>query len=144
MGRAATLPRSRTFPETGIVTALRDAKIMTVMKTIVPDASLVAACGLYCGACRKYLTEKCPGCGANEEASWCRIRTCVKDRSYRTCAECATPVTECKTCNTFISKVFAVIFRSDRPACVQFIKENGEQMFAEEMSRRKCQTIKRK
>jgi hypothetical protein len=40
--------------------------------------------------------------------------------------------------------VFAFIFRSDRPACIRYIREHGEQAFAEEMTKRKCQTIKRK
>ena len=36
------------------------------MKTIVPDIQNIAACGLYCGACRKFLIGKCPGCKHNE------------------------------------------------------------------------------
>ena len=36
------------------------------MKTIVSDTQNIAACGLYCGACRKFLAEKCPGCKQNE------------------------------------------------------------------------------
>ena len=28
------------------------------MKTIAPDNKNIAACGLYCGACRKFLAEK--------------------------------------------------------------------------------------
>ncbi len=31
------------------------------MKEIVSDPKLVAYCGLYCGACKRYLQEKCPG-----------------------------------------------------------------------------------
>ena len=27
------------------------------MKTIAPDTQNIAACGLYCGACRKFLTD---------------------------------------------------------------------------------------
>lgn len=40
--------------------------------------------------------------------------------------------------------MFAFLFSSDRPACIRYIKEHGEQAFAEEMTKRKCQTIKRK
>lgn len=43
-----------------------------------------------------------------------------------------------------IGKVFAFLFRSDRPACIRYIREHGKQAFAEEMTKRKCQTIKRK
>ena len=30
----------------------------------------IAFCGLYCGACRQYLKEKCPGCRKNEKAKY--------------------------------------------------------------------------
>ena len=102
------------------------------MKTIVSDTQNIAACGLYCGACRKFLAEKCPGCKQNEKATWCKIRSCCQENKFNTCAECSH------------SKVFAFLFNSDRPACIRYIKEQGEQAFAEEMTKHKCQTIKRK
>ena len=114
------------------------------MKAIEANPQLIASCGLYCGACRKYLTDKCPGCHRNEKASWCKIRKCVSKHGYNTCAECATAVEECKTYSNFISKVFALLFNSDRPACIRYIKEHGEKAFAEEMALLKCQTMKRK
>lgn len=104
----------------------------------------IAYCGLYCGACRKYLSDKCPGCHANEKATWCKIRSCAKGHDFHTCAECSRNVTECKIYSNFIGKIFAFLFSSDRPACIRYIKEHGEQAFAEEMTKRKCQTIKRK
>jgi len=42
-----------------------------------------------------------------------------------------------------MAKIFAFVFKSDRPACIRYIAEHGEQAFAEEMSRRKYQTMKR-
>lgn len=114
------------------------------MKKIEASKELIAACGLYCGACRKYLSEKCPGCRDNEKATWCKIRSCVKDKGYRSCAGCRKSVTECRVYSNLIGKIFAFIFRSDRPACIRYIREHGEQAFAEEMTQRKCQTIKRK
>ena len=113
------------------------------MRKIVPDKESIAACGLYCGACRKFLMEKCPGCRQNEKADWCKIRKCVYQRGSRTCAECDKAVTDCKIYSNFISKVFAFIFKSDRPACIRYIKEHGEQAFAEEMAKRECQTMKK-
>lgn len=113
------------------------------MKTIEANRQLIAVCGLYCGACRKYLTAKCPGCRLNEQASWCKIRACGLQRGFTTCAECSTDVTACKTYSNFIGKLFAFLFRSDRPACIRYIKERGEQAFAEEMARRKSQTMKK-
>ena len=114
------------------------------MKNIEANKELIAACGLYCGACRKYLSEKCSGCHANEKATWCKIRLCVMQHGFRSCAECSIDVKECKTYSNLIGKIFSLLFRSDRAACIQYIKENGEQAFAEEMTKRKCQTMKRK
>ena len=114
------------------------------MKGIIADKNKIAACGLYCGACRKYVSGKCPGCKNNVKASWCKIRQCCKSNGYHTCAECESDVIGCKIYSNFISKVFALIFNSDRPACIRYIKEHGLQAYAEEMAGRKCQTIKRK
>ena len=114
------------------------------MKPIIADSRYVAACGLYCGACRKYLNDKCPGCRQNEKATWCRIRSCCLEKGFKTCAECSQVVTDCKLYSNWVSRVFAFVFNSDRPACIRFIKDQGEQAFAEEMTKRQCQTIKRR
>ena len=114
------------------------------MKKIEVNKELIAACGLYCGACRKYLSDKCPGCHDNDKTSWCKIRSCVKENGYHSCAECRIDVSECKIYSNLIGKIFAFLFKSDRPACIRYIKELGEQAFAEEMTKHKCQTIKRK
>lgn len=114
------------------------------MESMGVSKDYIAACGLYCGACRKFLSGKCPGCRNNEKASWCKIRKCCINKGYHTCAECECDVRECKTYSNFISKVFALLFNSDRPACISYIQEHGEIVYAEEMSKRKCQTIKRK
>ena len=37
------------------------------MKEIKENVGLVAYCGLYCGACKAYLKEKCSGCLNNEK-----------------------------------------------------------------------------
>ncbi|MCR6509690.1 MULTISPECIES: DUF3795 domain-containing protein [Bacteroides] len=114
------------------------------MKSITASKDNIAACGLYCGACRKFLSGKCPGCNNNEKASWCKIRKCCISKGYHTCAKCEHDVRECKIYSNLISKVFALLFNSDRPACISYIREHGEIAYAEEMSKRKCQTIKRK
>lgn len=115
------------------------------MKNIMPDTQSIAACGLYCGACRKFLTGKCPGCKQNDKAGWCKIHSCCMANKFNTCANCScSNVQECKIFSNWITKFFAFLFKSDRPACIRYIKEHGEQAFAEEMSQRKCQTIKKK
>ena len=115
------------------------------MKDIVADTKLVAYCGLYCGACKKYLNGKCPGCADNEKASWCKIRSCCMENNYSTCADCATveEVADCNKFNNAMSKVFEFIFRSNRQACIGLIKEKGKQEFAEQMTQNKVMTIRR-
>ena len=56
--------------------------------TYQPDAAYVAACGLYCGACRKFVKEQCPGCWENKKADWCKIRACNIEHNYKSCADC--------------------------------------------------------
>lgn len=114
------------------------------MKEIQADSHQIAVCGLYCGACRKYRTGHCPGCAQHEKASWCKIRKCAREKGYLTCAECTVPVENCKTFSNFLGKVFSLLFRSDRPACIRRIREIGRDGYASEMAALKLQTIKRK
>lgn len=114
------------------------------MKDIVSNKELIAYCGLYCGACRKYLNGKCPGCKETTKAAWCKIRTCNQQAITSSCAECTqTPINDCKTFNNPIGKTFSFVFQSDRKACIQMIKDRGAEGFAQEMTIRKAQTIKR-
>jgi len=115
------------------------------MKTITADKSLVAYCGLYCGACKKYLSGSCPGCHENQKASWCKIRSCNMEHGYASCADCkefADPMA-CKKFNNFISKIFSVIFKSNRAADIAMIRESGYEEFAQFMAANKLQSIKR-
>lgn len=96
--------------------------------------SEIAACGLYCGACRKFLKGSCPGCHPNEKLSWCNVRACCREHGWQSCADCTLlPLTECRKFNNFIGKVFAVVFRSDRRGCVERIRKVGGEAFAAEM-----------
>lgn len=115
------------------------------MKEIVSNPGLVGYCGLYCGACRMYLKEKCPGCHENQKATWCKVRSCCVQENYTTCADCKLfpAPNECKKFNNFISKVFSVLFRSDRAACIRQIRELGIQCHADNMTEHRRQTIKR-
>ncbi len=114
------------------------------MKEIVADKSLIAYCGLYCGACRSYLNDQCPGCAKNEKASWCKVRACCIDHQYASCADCKIKeLAECAEFNSFMAKVFAFIFNSNRSACVRQIRDVGYETFAQEMASKRTQTIKR-
>ena len=114
------------------------------MDTITNDPRMIAACGLYCGACRKFLKGKCPGCKENEKASWCKIRKCCLEKGIHTCAECEKDVKECKIHNNFVGKLFAFLFNSDRAACIRYIREHGEESFAKKMTEDKQMTMKKR
>ncbi|NLD92921.1 MAG: DUF3795 domain-containing protein [Fibrobacter sp.] len=116
-----------------------------MQKSIVTDAALVAKCGLYCGACKMYLSGKCPGCTKNEKAAWCKIRICTIEQSFASCAECGQfedPMA-CKKFNNVMSKIFAFLFRSNRAACIKQVRENGIEKHAEIMAKSGHQSIKR-
>ena len=118
---------------------------MNAMKTIAADKNLTAFCGLYCGACKAYLREKCAGCRESAKRNWCKVRTCCIERSFTTCADCKDfpDPADCGKFNNFISKFFAFIFRSDRRACVLRVREIGCEAFAAEMAEKGLQTLKR-
>jgi len=115
------------------------------MREITANKSLVAFCGLYCGACGAYLRERCPGCAGNEKASWCRIRACCKEKGILSCADCTEfpDAMDCTKFNNFMSKIFGLLFRSDRGACIRQIKREGIEGHAKMMAGKKAQTIKR-
>ena len=115
------------------------------MKMIVSDSDMVAYCGLYCGACKRYLVGKCPGCRENQKASWCKLRTCCIENGYGSCADCEEfedPMA-CRKFNNFMSKIFGFIFRSDRAACIRQIRDVGIEAHADRMSEMKTHSIKR-
>lgn len=115
------------------------------MRDVTVNSELVACCGLYCGACSRYLKEKCPGCRENAGAGWCKVRSCCSERSLSSCADCAefADPRQCRKFNNVISRLFAFIFHSDRPACIDFIRREGRETYAAMMAELKQQAIKR-
>lgn len=115
------------------------------MKSIVSNPSLVAYCGLYCGACKRYLQDKCPGCHENQKAGWCKVRSCNIEHQYASCADCEEfqDPNACRHFNSFISRIFALVFRSNRAACIRQIRELGLQGHADKMSGLGVQSLKR-
>lgn len=109
------------------------------------DKNLIAYCGLYCGQCKKYLTKKCSGCRANAKLTWCKIRACCMDNKYFSCADCTNfrTANDCKKFNNIFSKFFALVFKSDRNACIERIKQVGPEKYAEEMNEKKEMTVKK-
>ena len=115
------------------------------MRTIQEDAGLVAYCGLYCGACNAYLKEKCDGCHRNEGASWCGVRSCCIEKGLASCADCSEfpDPSNCRKFNNVVSRMFGLLFRSDRPACIKQVKELGLAGHAKRMTELQMQTIRR-
>jgi hypothetical protein len=115
------------------------------MGTMEADDKLVAYCGLYCGECRRFLRGSCPGCHKNHKAKWCGVRKCCIEAEKSSCAECEnfSDPNDCKKFNNFMAKMFGLLFRSDRRACIMQIKENGLTEYAREMASKKQMTIKR-
>ena len=94
---------------------------------------LVAYCGLYCGKCGRYRRGKCEGCLDGGGFSSCKVRASCIERGYRSCAECDEHL-DCRILHSFISKVFGLIFRTNRKANLQAIREKGIEAWAEEMA----------
>jgi hypothetical protein len=115
------------------------------LRAIQEDAGLVAYYGLYCGACKTYLKEKCDGCHRNEKASWCTVRSCCAGKGLASCAECTdfSETKDCRKFNNFISRMFGLLFRSDRAACINQIKDLGLVGHAKRMAELKMQSLKR-
>lgn len=113
---------------------------------VANNPKLIAYCGLYCAACKRYLNGKCPGCQQNIKASWCKVRTCNMEHNYSSCADCNEypNVMDCKKFNNPVSKIFALVFNSDRNASLNLIKEKGNEGYATYMTQNKLQVIKRK
>jgi hypothetical protein len=115
------------------------------MKQVANDPALVACCGLYCGACKAYLNERCPGCRENSKAGWCTIRQCCITNKYASCADCASirDVNDCGKFTNAVSRIFAFIFRSNRRACIEQICGKGLQRHAAIMAERKTHSLPR-
>ena len=114
-------------------------------KEITADSDLIAYCGLYCGACPRYLKGKCAGCRESDKLSWCKIRNCNEENGFHNCGDCTLMnFSDCKLNHNFMSRFFSLIFNSDRDACVARIKAVGKEDYAEEMAKRGSQTIPRK
>jgi len=115
------------------------------MKEVTENKTSIAFCGLYCGACRSFLKDKCPGCKNNVKATWCAVRKCNLEHNYNSCADCKefSNAKDCMKFNNPVSKIFGFIFGSDRNAGIRMIKEKGYDSFANYMAENKLQSIRR-
>ncbi|MCK5146273.1 DUF3795 domain-containing protein [bacterium] len=116
------------------------------MKEIIADETLVAFCGLYCGACKAYKKGKCPGCRETEKKDWCKIRKCNVDHSYASCADCVDfeDPAACRKLNRFWFKFFSIFVGYDMPGGVRLLKEIGPLAYAEQLAGAKSMWVKRR
>ena len=110
------------------------------------DENLIAACGLYCGNCKKYLSEKCPGCKENTKASWCEVRSCCQEKGIANCSACDVfaNLKDCKKHNNPIARLIGFVTSSDRAKCISLIRENGTVDFVKLMCEKGWVSIPRK
>jgi hypothetical protein len=117
------------------------------MKEITIDKNLVSCCWLYCGACDKFLNDKCSGCkNLDETPFWCTIRDCCLTKGYENCADCKDHpnVMACKKYNGFVMRTLVYLCGSDRLLATNMIKEKGIEGFAKHMAENKIQRIARR
>ncbi|HEX2937165.1 MAG TPA: DUF3795 domain-containing protein [Bacteroidales bacterium] len=114
-------------------------------ETTLVKPETISFCGLYCAGCRSYIKGKCPGCEGNTKATWCKIRTCCMDKGIKSCADCieySKPM-DCKKFNNFVSRMFALVFRSDRAASIEMIKKIGYDGYAQYCTENKIMVIRK-
>ncbi len=85
------------------------------------------------------------GCHENSKATWCKVRSCCTEKHVKTCADCAEypDPCACKKYDNFMSKLFGLVFKSNRAACIAQIKQLGLDGHAKAMAEMRTQTIKR-
>jgi len=100
-----------------------------------PKEFVLAYCGLVCSQCGMYLKQKCQGCHSDKPMSLnCKVKPCAMDRGYGSCSECEDfeNLKDCKKLNNMISKIFGLIFRSDRIGNLNRIRKVGLDEFKQE------------
>lgn len=106
---------------------------------VKPDEH-IASCGLFCSNCGAFKKQKCKGCMVSPMFASCSIRKCVIKKGIITCAECPDfkaphSYKECKKLHNFISKVFAVVFKSDRIGELTMLRDQGKEAYLAEKRR---------
>ncbi|MFA5293130.1 MAG: DUF3795 domain-containing protein [Phycisphaerae bacterium] len=94
--------------------------------------SIIAYCGLVCSECGAFKKQKCQGCHSEKPMNrGCKIKKCAMSKNIVTCAACDEfdDLKQCKKLNNFISKIFKLIFKSDRMGNLELIRCKGLEEF---------------
>ena len=120
-------------------------------KHIDKGVNLISHCGLYCGACPSFLSDKCDGCRGNSAKSAivykkCKIKPCCVDNGFFTCADCTIydSTKKCKKYNPLILKIASWIESSDRSKSIEMIQTKGITEFLAYMKDKNWVIIKTK
>ena len=116
------------------------------MASTVVDESLVAYCGLYCGACSAYKKGKCPGCRETQKKAACKIRRCNVDAGYESCAACeqVSDVATCRRLNRPMFRIFGYVMNYDMILGVKLLRKIGRQAYAEQLAQSGLMWVKRR
>jgi Protein of unknown function (DUF3795) len=93
---------------------------------------IIAYCGIVCSKCGAFIKGKCKGChGDKPMYKNCPIKKCNVAADLATCADCKDfkDLKKCKKLNNLISKIFGLIFRSNRIGNLVHIREIGLEKF---------------
>ena len=108
------------------------------------DPALLAACGLYCGACGAFRKGKCRGCRENTFFASCPVRVCCLESGVAHCAACASGENpdRCGKRHGLIPRLFGLLFRSDRDGCVRRIRRLGPEAYAADRAAAGLQSLR--
>ena len=98
---------------------------------------IIAHCGIVCSKCGSFRRGKCKGCNSEKPMFRnCPIKKCNLAAKLATCADCKDfqNLKACKKLNNIISKIFGLIFRSNRIGNLVDIREVGLETFKEEQT----------
>lgn len=88
----------------------------------------LAYCGLVCSQCGAFIRGRCRGCHSPKPMhSRCLVKRCAVERKIASCAECNefADLHDCRKLNNFVSKLFGLVFRSDRIGNLERIRRGG-------------------
>jgi hypothetical protein len=92
----------------------------------------LAYCGLVCSNCGAFTRGRCKGCHSPKPMhSRCLVKKCAVEKSYVCCADCRefAELRQCRKLNNWVSKLFGLVFRSDRIGNLETIRDVGTHVF---------------